>query len=97
MYFTNNTLPNTHIEFTADGVVLWVSLNIEHRMIPHLEKTNVFKGKEFQVYALRKLVENPNKFTIEQTWKVLLTRCMVNCREAKIKAIEQEIKQLTMN
>lgn len=92
--FTSDLFPNTHICFTPEGVMLWVSLCIEPRMIRHLSPNNVFKGKQRTVYALRRLVENPNQFSMQKTYETLMNRAMIHCREAKIKAYEKEIEQL---
>ena len=91
-----STYENTTLTFTSEGVEVAVSLNIEPKMRQYLSKNNIFKGDKYYIYKLRYhiLSKNINCFTIQKVHDTLLNRCMIHCREAKIKSIEREIKKL---
>ena len=91
MFFTNNSLPNFHLEINAYGAKVWVSLNIEPKMKKHLSPNNVFKSNKMLVYALRKQIREVNTVNIKKAHEELLNRAMINCRIAKQKALEREI------
>jgi len=79
--------PNTSIEFTANGMWLRVSLNIEPNLAKYLSPNNVSRGKLRTVYALRNFIETDMicKNNLEQIHNMLLTNCMKNIRNAKAK------------
>ena len=85
--------PNTSIEFTNSGVWLRVSLNIIPGVGKFLSPNNVQKGKTFYVYALKSFVQSDmiNKNTLETIQKMLLTNCMNNIRNAKLKYEETHV------
>ena len=87
---------NTTIEFTEAGLIIHVSLNVEPEVAQKLCPLNVFQGKQFWVYKLKKLV--PSRFitktTIQMVQNELLKNCMSNIRVAKIKVLENQIKTI---
>ena len=94
LFFTNNSLPNFHLEINAQGAKVWVSLNIEPQMKKHLSPNNIFKSNKMLVYALRKQINTVNTITINKAHEELLNRAMINCRIAKQKVLESEISLL---
>lgn len=93
-FFTHKSLPNLHIEVNVDGIKVWVSLNIEPSMKKYLSPNNVFKAEKRWIYCLRKEVDNLNFKTLENVYKELLNRSMINCREAKKKVLDKQIENL---
>jgi len=95
----NSMHKNTTLKFNANGMEIAVSLNIEPSMKPYLSPNNVFKGDKHLVYSLRKHI--PSRYicanTINMWQETLLNRCMILCREAKIKVKQSEIKKLKSN
>lgn len=96
-YFTAESFPNSHIIFDSEGIILRVSLNIEKKMIPYLSINNVFKGKNYLVYSLSKRIENVSYLGLKHVYDLLMSRAMINCREAKCEILKKEIKQLRLN
>ena len=94
MWFTHDFLPNLHLEIHPNGVTAWVSLNIEPKMKKYLSGNNIFKGDKMWIYALRKEVENLNFKNLEAVYNELMTRAMINCREAKKCVLDEEINIL---
>jgi hypothetical protein len=94
LFFTNNSLPNFHLEVNAHGAKVWVSLNIEPNMKKYLSPNNVFKANKLYVFALRKQIEVVNVMTIKSTHEELLNKAMITCRMAKQKVLESEITLL---
>lgn len=80
--------PNTSIEFTANGVWMRVSLNVEPKVAKHLSPNNVTRGKQRTVYHLRSFIESDMicKHTMESVQRMLLDNCMNNIRKAKEKS-----------
>jgi len=93
-FFTHDEVKNCHIEFTANGCVVWVSLNISKEMSKYLYEGNIYQGKKMLVYALKKEITNVNTKTIKATYDILITNCMINHRQAKIKVLENEVVHL---
>ncbi len=91
--------PNTVIEFTLQGILMSVSLNIEPNMVPFMSHNNVFKGDEFFIYKIRKHIpsECVNRVSMQKVHDVLLNRCMIICREAKQNVLQKEINQISNN
>lgn len=92
--FTNNGLPNFHLEINSRGVKVWVSLNIEPAMKRHLSPNNVFKADKHWTYCLRKQLDVVSLNTVNSTHEELLTRAMILCREAKKKVLDEQITNL---
>lgn len=93
-FFTHGTLKNTHIEFTATGCIVWVSLNVTEAMSEHLSSNNVYKAEKRLIYALKKPIVDVNTRNISDVYDELLKKCMINCRQAKIKVLNSEIINL---
>lgn len=96
MNFTHPKFKNLHINFVKEGVEVVVTLNVEQKMVPHLPFPNqrVWKNDKFFVYVLKSIVTEVNYTSINGCYNWLLNRAMIDCREAKRKAIEIEIKHL---
>lgn len=90
--FTSDSFPNTHIEFTAEGVRMTVTLNIEPKMRHFLSPNNIRKGEKFYVYSISHLLHDVSPQTLKETYNVLMQRAMINCRNAKIAILENEKK-----
>lgn len=86
---------NTSIEFTANGIYVRVSLNIEPGLAKYLSPNNVTRGKQRTVYALRSFIESDLvcKSNLETIQSALLQTCMRNIRIAKEKR-ENAIKRI---
>lgn len=78
---------NTSVEFTANGMWLRVSLNIEPGLAKFLSPNNVARGKNRTVYALRSFIESDMicQNNLKQLHEMLLSNCMKNIRNAKAK------------
>jgi len=78
---------NTSIEFTANGMYVRVSLNIEPGLAKYLSPNNVTRGKQRTVYALRSFIDSDLvcKANLETIQGMLLQNCMKNIRIAKEK------------
>jgi hypothetical protein len=94
LLFTNQSLPNFHIEINGNGAKVWVSLNIEPAMKKFLYSENVFKADKLWVYALRKQLTVVNTVEINKAYEELLNKAMINCREAKQKVLQSQIDNL---
>jgi hypothetical protein len=92
-YFTHNTLPNCHIELTATGCWVWVSLNVERAMTQFLSPNNIYQ-RQLLVYALKEHIEVVTTRTVSDCYDRLLKQAMINCREAKMKVLEQQIEYI---
>lgn len=93
--FTCDWLPNTHIEFTATGVKLIVTLNIEKQMRHFLSPNNVFKGEKHYVYSIWALLENPCEKTLLDAYNHVMQGMMLRLRDAKIAVLENEKKDIS--
>jgi len=93
--FTCDWLPNTHIEFTSKGVRLIVTLNIEKQMRHYLSPNNVFKGDKFYVYSICGYLDKPCEKTLLDTYNTIIQGMMIRLRDAKIKVIENEKKEIS--
>jgi len=93
-FFTHGTLKNCHIELISTGCIVWVSLNVTEAMTEHLSPNNVYKAEKRLIYALKKPVEDVCTRTISDAYDELMKKCMINCRKAKIKVLNQEIINL---
>jgi hypothetical protein len=51
--FTCDSLPNVHLELTATGAKVCVSLNIEPKLRKYLSPNNIHKATKFYVYMLK--------------------------------------------
>ena len=96
-FFTSEIFPNCHIEFDGEGLKLRVSLNIEPRMRKYLSPNNVFKAEKFYIYSICCRVKDPTLKTLESSYRHLMKNAMINCREAKIAAIHNEIETISKN
>lgn len=94
MNFTCDSLPNTHLTFTSEGLKMRVTLNIEPKMRHFLSPNNVIKQKKFYTYSICKVVVEPSNKTLLDTYNELMQRAMIRCREAKIAVLENEIKSI---
>jgi len=92
--FTCDWLPNTHIEFTPKGIRLTVTLNIEKQMRHFLSPNNVFKGEKHYVYSIGCNLENPCEKTLLDAYNTIMQGMMIRLRDAKIKVIENEKKEI---
>ena len=92
--FTSKALPNFSIEITANGVFVWASVNINPSLKPFLSPNNVYKSEKLWVYALKCKVDKVDTRTVNDTYDKLLNRCMIICREAKIKMLQKQIHHL---
>lgn len=93
-FFTSKALPNFSIEITANGVYVWASLNIPISLKPFLSPNNAYKAEQYFVFALKEKINNVDIKTVNETYDKLLNRCMISCREAKIKMLEKQISYL---
>lgn len=97
----NINLPdNTALDITNEGCFLTYTIPIKANMIKHLYRGNCFNGKDGWYYKLR--TNKPIIVNLECIYKAyerLKSNAMVNVRQAKIKALNKEIKgiQLGLN
>lgn len=89
--FTNQDLPNVHIEVEKGKVYLRVSINIPSDLKRFLGNVNVFKSKKLYVYSIRQRIDLSIDGTVYPTYRVLMDRARVNVRSAKIRKLESEI------
>lgn len=94
-FFTHNTLKNCHLEFTPNGCVVWVSLNVSKEVSEYLSPNNLYNGNKMLIYALKLEVTDVNTRNISDTYDLLLKRCMVSIREAKVKVLNKQILTLS--
>lgn len=96
-FFTHGTLKNCHIELSEQGNYLWVTLNIEPKMVKYMSPNNVYKSEVHFIYALKQRIENLNYVTVRNVHNDLLSKVMIQCREAKMKVLGGEIQYLNNN
>ena len=89
--FTCDSLPNVHLELTALGVNVCVSLNIEPKLRKYLSPNNVHKANKFYIYMLKCPITIVNSESVNIVQRELLNKAMINVREAKKKILEDEI------
>lgn len=94
-FFTHNVLKNCHIQLTPTGCVVWVSLNVSKAVSEHLSPNNIYKAEKRLVYALKMDIPEVNTRNVSDSYDILLNKCMIHCREAKIKTLEKQISVLT--
>lgn len=94
--FTHKKLPNSHIQIEGNKIYLRVSLNVEPTVKKHLSPNNIFKGDKMWVYSIREKLTIVSENEIISIYTTLINRAMVNIRQAKKRAISNEIKQLTL-
>lgn len=93
--FTSDRFKNCHINFTKTGVEMVITLNIEKDMVPYLNPNRVFFKNKFNVYVLKSLIEEVNIRSIEGCYNWLMRRAMIDCREAKKKVIDEQIRKIS--
>jgi len=91
----SNVFENTSITFDGTGMEITVSLNIEPEMRQYLRSDHIFKGT-YYIYKVRKHIPSKyiDSYTVQRVHDHLLNNCMRICREAKMKVIERELKDL---
>lgn len=93
----NLELPdNCTLQFDNGKVYLSVGINVSNEAKQYLSSNNLFRGKKYWFYSLRKPLNNVSKKEIFDTYNVLLARCMFRCREAKIKYLKSQQEQLKL-
>ena len=93
-FFTHNRFPNFHIEINSEGVVVWVSLNIEPDMRRYLDITKVYKAEKFHVYVVKRDVDFLNYHKLKNIYEEMMKEAMIDCREAKKKVLDEQIEKL---
>ena len=94
LLFRCEQYPNLTVNITPSGMDVHVTLNIEPEMRRYL-KDNSYKADQLWVYHLHRKVTSLSE--VIPTYNTLLTRAMINCREAKRKVLDQEIRQLKLS
>jgi len=93
--FTSDKFKNTHIEFTQEGMKLWVTLNIPKGLVKYLSPNNVKYVKKNYVYAICTPVEFPVTIgRIKNYYNGLMEKAMTNVRKAKQERISHEIETI---
>lgn len=95
--FESKGLPNLKVKFNAFGCEVFVSLNIEKKMIKHLSANNVYKGDKMYLYGYRKQLTEVNYKSVLGAYEELLNKLQIRLREAKQKVLEDEINRLKIN
>ena len=93
--FTSDKFPNTHIEFSMEGMKLVVTLNIPSFLIKYLPKNKVQKKDKYYIYWMKDLVKNPTIGNVTRTYNQLMERTMTNVRNAKIQKLEDEKRRIS--
>ncbi len=92
--FDSTEFPNTHLEFTKKGVKMTVTINIPRDLVKYMAKNKVHFKEKFYVYWCSKEISKVNKFEINKTYNFLMKNLMINVRRAKIKMMEDEVKNI---
>jgi hypothetical protein len=87
---------NTTIEFTEAGLKVTVSLLISSKLKNYLHPNFVFKASKHYVYVVFKHIPSSEitKTRVYDVQSYLLHNAMINCREAKKKMIDDQIKRI---
>lgn len=88
--FTSDNFPNTHIEFTQEGVKLTITLNIPKSLVSYMPKNKVNICNKFYVYWVADTIQNATLGKLKERYNILMRVAMTNIRNAKIRKLEDE-------
>jgi hypothetical protein len=93
----NLDLPdNVTLDFNANGVEVFVSLNIPTYLKVYISPNNLYKAKQFYIYKLGFQLESKyiTKKNILEVHQMLLVRLMTHIRDYKSLYYKQQAQQL---
>lgn len=88
--FTSDNFPNTHVEFTNEGIRLVITLNIPKDLIHYMPKCKIQKSNKFYVYWVADTIKDATLNKLKACYNNLMAVAMTNIRNAKIRQIEDE-------
>ena len=97
MVFTCDTMPNMKISIEDGRTRLQYSLNIKNSMARYLKPGRIFRSDTRVIYALSKEIHFTSKKHIMANYNILKNTAMIDCRNAKVKVLKEEIIQLSLN